>query len=202
MLAELRVAIKRENNIRDAAFLDLTTSICGIEVRQMTPRDLLILTGIGNPIVSYGLPSPPQLAEFLWFLSPKFKLNASFRRYFFIRKCAKIDFVAAIAACRNYIDATFQDSPASSTQSSGPYASWCAHIVFNIASETGWSDENIMNMPLKRLFQYLKIIRRHDNPRAPVHNPSDKVKGDYIRNLALNSERQKLLQLLKRRILN
>lgn len=195
-----REAVKREGDIREAAFLDLTTSICGVEIRQMTPRDLLILDGIGNSLVSNGLPTPEELADFLWKLSPKFKLNAPFRRWIFWESIRKLNYLHAVKACANYVDDTFQDSPASSSDRSLPYAAWTAYIVNNIAMNYGWSESSILNIPLKRLFQYLRCIRRYHDPNAPLFNPSDKLKGDYVRKLVLDAERRKLVNVLKRRL--
>ena len=195
----LREAIKRENDIRDASFLDLNTNICGVKIRQMTPRDLLILDGIGNPLMSGQLPSAAQLAEFLWLLSPQFKNHAPIRRFLFGRSIRKISYVAAVKACGKYIEETFQDSPASSGVSSMPYAGWCAYVVNRVAINYGWSRNEIINLPLKELFQYLKCLTRHHDPQAPMHNPSDKVKGDYLRKLNLDNARHKFIATLKRR---
>jgi hypothetical protein len=197
MLAELRVAIKRENDIRDASFLDLTTNIGGVAIRQMTPRDLLILDGVGNPLVTGGLPSPDQLAEFLWLLSPRFKANSLLAQWIFILGIRKMDFLSSVKACQKYVEDTFQDSPASGGPPSTPYAGWCAHLVHNIATHYGWSRREIINLSLKELFQYLKRIRRHNDPQCPMHNPSDKVKGDYLR---LENARASLVKTLKRRL--
>lgn len=192
----LREAVKRENDIRDAAFLDLTTDICGVKIRQMTPRDLLILDGIGNPLMSGELPSPERLAEFLWLLSPRYANRALLRRFLFGRSIRRLDYMAAVKACWRYIEDTFQDSPGNSGVSAMPYAGWCAHLVNSMAINYHWSEETILNTPLKRIFQYLKCIRRHHDPQAPMHNPSDKLKGDYIR---LLNARNSLLNILKRR---
>lgn len=190
-------AINRENDNRDAAFLDLTTNICGVEIRQMTPRDLLILDGIGNPLVEGKLPSPAQLADFLWKLSPRFSTRAPLRRFLFGRSIRRISYIEAVRACGRYIDATFQDSPASSGASSTPYAGWCAHLVHTIAINYNWDDDKVLNTPLKRIFQYLKCIRRHHDPTCPMHNPSDKAKGEYVR---LLNARNQLLKILKGRL--
>lgn len=198
----LREEVKRENDVRDAAFLDLTTNICGIEIRQMTPRDMLILDGVDNPILNGGFPTPYQLADFLWKLSPQFKERAWFRRYQFGRKCRNLDFVSAVIACRKYIEDTFQDSPGGSGPAGVPYAGWPAHLVTSLSSNPVEAEQVILNTPLKRLFQYLKCIRRRNDPNCPMHNPSDKVKGDYIRRLALKNERQKLVNILNRRATN
>ena len=190
-----REAIKREGDVRDASFLDLTTSICGVEIRQMTPRDLLILDGVGNPLVVGGLPTPAHVAQFLWLLSPKFKPNSKGRQWIFTAGIRRINYIAAVRDCRKYVADTFMDSPGSSGESY-PYASWCAHMVANIALHFGWTHEVVLSTPLKQLFQYLKCIRRHNDPKAPMHNPSDKCKGDYLR---LLNGRSKLLTVLKRR---
>jgi hypothetical protein len=192
----LREAIKRENDCRDASFLDLTTDICGVPIRQMTPRDLLILDGIGNPLMAGGLPSPAELAEFLWLLSPRYVFGSSLRRFMFGLSIRRLNYLEAVKACWRYIEETFQDSPGSSGVSAMPYAGWCAYLVNTIAINYGWNDDATLNMPLKKLFQYLKCIRRHHDPHAPMHNPSDKVKGDYIR---LLNARSQLLNILKRR---
>jgi len=197
MLAELRVAIKRENDVRDASFLDLTTSICGVEIRQMTPRDMLILDGIGNPLMSNQYPSPAQLADFLWKLSLEFKLNAPFRRWLFAMRVRKMNYFKAVQACWKYLEITFQDSPASSGLQSTPYASWVAHLVVDLGSPA--EAQKILNTPLRQLLQFRNVIRKNNNPNAPTHNPSDKIKGDYIR---LENARQSLVNILNRRASN
>lgn len=190
----LREAIKRETDVRDASFLDLTTNICGVAIRQMTPRDMLILDGIGNPLMNGGMPTPAQLAEFLWLLSPDFKPNSRWKQWLFGARIRKIDYLHAVKACFRYIEDTYQDSPGSSGMSSMPYAGWPAYIIHRIAINYGWPRKEIINLPLKELFQYLKCITRHHNPEAPMHNPSDKVKGDYLR---LLNARAQLLNVLK-----
>lgn len=192
----LREAVKRENDVRDASFLDLTTSICGIEIRQMTPRDLLILDGIGNPLVANALPSPVQLAEFLWLLSPRYRNRSPVRRFLFARSIRRLNYIAAAKACSRYISDTFQDSPGGGGPASVPYASWCGHIVHTIATNYGWERNTTIKLPLKELFQYLRCIRRHHDPDCPMHNPSDKLKGDYAR---LLNARHSLVNVLKRR---
>jgi hypothetical protein len=192
----LREAIKRENDSRDASFLDLTTDICGVPIRQMTPRDLLILDGIGNPLMAGGLPSPAELADFLWKLSPRYQEGHPIRRFLFARSIRKLNYLAAVRAVAKYIEETFQDSPASSGISSMPYAGWPAYLICDLSSNPVEAERMILNTPLKRLFQYLKVLRKKNDPKAPLHNPSDKVRGDYIR---LLNARSQLLNILKRR---
>jgi hypothetical protein len=182
-----RVALKRENDVRDAAFLDLTTDICGIPIRQMTARDLVILDGLDNPLVCGGLPTPEQLKQFLWLLSPGYRDRATIRRWLFNSRVNALGYLRPYRRCLEYVRDTFQDSPGGSAVQQRQYAGWCAHMVNAIAINYGWSEELIVGtektpgIPLKRLFQYLKCIRRYHDPQCPMHNPSDKLIGQYIR---------------------
>ncbi len=52
------------------AFLDTPLTVCGEEVRQMTPDDLLTLDALGNPFVCGGHTSFTDAQAVLWELSP------------------------------------------------------------------------------------------------------------------------------------
>jgi len=197
-LPEFQVAVKRENEIRDAAFLRLTTRIGPIELKPMTPRDLLILDGLDNPVVSGGIPTSAQLADFMWKLSTEYKDGARWRRWRFAKRVAKLDFISTIQACFNYIRDTFQDAPAGSGEHSLPYAGWCAHLAVSLAPQNPAANlDLILNTPLKILFQLRRVMRRVDNPNAPMINFSDRIKREEA--LKLYNHRRKLIQVLKKR---
>src|SRR5688500_13198570 len=59
----------REEARRAQTFLDLPATVCGEDIRIMTPMDLLILNGIRSPFVCGGDPRPGDIAVFLWFLN-------------------------------------------------------------------------------------------------------------------------------------
>jgi hypothetical protein len=190
-------AVKRENDIRDAAFLDLTTDICGIKIRQMTPRDLLILDGTDNPLVCHGIPSSPQLAHFLWLLSGSYCNNAPIRRFIFARKVRPLPFMQTVKACWKYVEETFQDSPGGSGPQATPFAGWCAHLIDRTAFNYGWTRGEILNTPLQILFQCQKVIRARKDAEYTPRNPSDKIRGEGA--IALFKARTELLSVLKRR---
>lgn len=175
----LSEAVSRENATRDAAFLDIETDICGIKIRQMTSRDLLILDGLDNGLVQGRTPTGNDIAHFLWRLSPSHRENAPIRRWFFVRRVRRLVYSKAVEACERYLNTTFQDSPGGGV--SRPFASWVSHIVDLIASTYGWGEETILNEPLRRIFQYERCIRRHNNPEAILHNASDRLVGDFLR---------------------
>ena len=50
-----------------------------------------------------------------------------------------------------------------------------------VASEYGWNEEDILNIPFKRLTQYIRAIQLRNNPKAILFNAkSDKIKGDFL----------------------
>lgn len=191
-------AVKAENDIRDAAFLDLTANICGVEIRQMTPRDLIILEGIGNPVAQKVRFSKEDVFDFLRVMSVHYRPGAWFNAWRIKRAVNHMDAKDAIPALIKYLDATFQDSP-SGGGAGIPYAGWCAYYADIFGSEYGWPMERTLSTKLKVLYQLLKCIRRRHDPECILMNPSDKIKGDALR---LKQARLGLVNLLSRRARN
>lgn len=180
-------AVKRENDIRDAALLNLNTQICGVEIRQMTLRDWIVLDGIASQMFSAETPAMYDIARFLWLLSPKFQKRNRFARWCFVRSCRKLPYGECVAKIRRFIEDTFQDSPPSSGNAkwSPPQFSFAASVVHSIASAYHWPREIILSLPLKEIFQYKKIIRICSQTTgagaAAQRNPSDIIEIRYIR---------------------
>lgn len=192
-------AVKRETDVRDAAFLEITTLICGVEIRQMEPRDFLILSGIDSPFLNGGMPVSADVVKFLWFLSPDYKhgdAEASKRFASAVRKQNGLELLRDIY---RYISDTFQDAPGGKSDSGPNYAGWCAYLIDAIASEYGWPWQTIMRTPFKILYQQVKCIRRRRDPDAIMFNPSDRATGDR---LALKQQRLNLVSLLAKRARN
>lgn len=136
-------AVKRENDIRDAAFLALPARICGISVRPMTLRHWLILDGIDSYFLKpkSGPPNADDISAFLWVLSPQFDARSGARWDRILRRCGRVPILRAlskriaswcsargrfvdrvgklpygkmVAGIEDYYEKTFQDSPPSS----------------------------------------------------------------------------------------
>ena len=186
---EYRAAVEREQALRDVSFLDLPADICGIEIRQMTARDYLILDGLGSPFVCGGPSTDFDVVQFLWQLQSRRPLS----QVCFAWRCGRLD-GPVIGKIRDYVDVTFQDAPGGSD---GPrYVGWLASVVDTVASEYGWPEDVIINMPLRRLFQYCKRIRMRLDPNAIMFNPSDEFRTKHLK---LARQRKKLLALLRER---
>jgi len=52
-----------------------------------------------------------------------------------------------------------------------PAVAFEAATIHHVAKAYGWDDEVILDKPLRRLYQYLTMIRIDGNPKAPTFNP-------------------------------
>jgi hypothetical protein len=216
-------AIIRERVVRDASFLGLTESVGPFDLVPMTLRHWMLLRTMGNPLVRQGdgarAPTPDELRDFLWVLSPQFRpvgietkqqarAKRAFRRrckkVFYppkylalwdtarararhVRKLARCQSVAAdiIDAAKAYVAETMQDRPQQQglTRWDPDYYSDAAFFCARFGREYGWSQEETLNTPLKRIWQYLNEMRRHYDAKVPLFNPSDKVRADWMRQM-------------------
>lgn len=192
--------VKRQTDVRDAAFLHPLTDICGFKIRQMCPIDFLKLDGIGSPFIAGGPATLEDVSLFLRILTAEQPHKwIWFGNYRFGKRCRFLGLEAVKVAIQKYLRTTFQDRPGSSKTSETPYASWCAHLVNNIASEYGWPIETILQTPFRILHQLQNCIRRNHNPIAIIINPSDEKIGAH---LALKQQRLNLVNLLASRARN
>ncbi|MDB6022933.1 MAG: hypothetical protein JWQ04_2790 [Pedosphaera sp.] len=203
-------AVAHERLVRDVSFLPVTESIAGFEVLPMTVQHYVTLSVARSPLLYDLLPAPGELAQFLWTLSPDYHPGDAARRRFlrrcqsFIPRAAPLlpfrwcrariqkhneralhRAAEVIDAARRYKFETFQDRPARKQRgpagaSEPDYFSDACWFCATLGREYGYRQAEVLGMPLKRVFQYIKEIRRHHNPKAPLFNPSDKVKGDYL----------------------
>jgi hypothetical protein len=207
-------AVIKERTVRDAAFLGITESIGAFKVIPMTLRIWTLLRMLGNTLMhDEGLPSPNELKEFLWLLSPDFTPEMSLKKRRFEKLCRKTFFfptylalwnskrararykrkcderlIAAaklIDAARAYMKETMQDRPPS-PKSQGfdvDYFSDPAYFCSLFGREFGWTQEETLNTPLKRIFQYINAIKQYHGSKIPMCNPSDSVKAAWMRSV-------------------
>lgn len=171
----LREAIEAEQHIRDTSFLPLPESVCGFDVKPLTLRHVLMLGAVGSPFIRGGNPLPSDIGAFLILVGDW----QGFKRWSNLRKLARVDFVSAIESVDSYVKESFQDSPPGTESTGVSYYSFAASIVDVFGKEYGWREADILDTPLKRVFQYLKAISRR-NGETVFFNPSDKVRGDWL----------------------
>lgn len=198
-----REAIKRERTLRDAAFLDGLETLCGEQVVPLSLRRLIWLEQSHNGFLCpWKWESDSELIGHaigvVYFCRPDFrpptKANWSFLRAwwfaaaqhrFSVRVLRRIEPEKLIAEVEAWLSDAFMDAPNPSGGSIGgqSYASYPAYIIdkFGEAGLT-YSPDQIMDMPLKRLWQHLRVAGARLNDMK-LTNPSDDIAVAHIAKL-------------------
>ena len=171
----LREAIEAEQHIRDTSFLPLPESVCGFDVKPLTLRHVLTLGAVGSPFMRGGHPMPHDIGAFLIVVADW----KGFKRWCCLRKLGRVSFRDAVESVDSFVKESFQDSPSGTGEASASYYSFAASIVDVLGKEYGWSESEILDVPLKRIFQYLKAIARR-NGETVFFNPSDSVRSRWL----------------------
>lgn len=205
-------AVLKERTVRDAAFIGLTESVGPFELTPLTLRQWIILRLVNNPLLKDGTPTPQDVVNFLWLLSPKY--HPVIGRKQFHKRCRKLFFpprylpllntkkaqarhevrkekrmlVAAqiIDAIRAFVQETMQDrppAPPNTANFEADYYSDGAYFCAVFGREFGWSQDEVLNTPLKRLFQYLNALKQSYGSKVPLCNPSDRIKARFLREI-------------------
>ncbi len=205
-------AVIQEQVLRDAAFLGLKESIAGFQVMPITVWHYIALRLARNSVfLQEETPSPEDLANFLWILSPQYRPESRILKWLFFSRCKRIfgppkflplvntrgakarfnvrnrqrliNGARVLGEAKAYVAAAMQDRPPSKSINGfePDYYSDGALFCSLFAREYRWSESEILRMPIKRMWQYLNEIRRNRNPKAILCNPSDVVMADWIR---------------------
>lgn len=175
---------------REAAFLGKTHTVCGVKLRAMTVLDFTLLSHINSPILNNGNPTLQDVFMFMWILRKKpGRWFRSIRAWCFGRWCGRLNPEKAALDCLEYVERMFADIPASpageaSEPNSSLIASWC-HVIMSSYSQ--YTEQMVLDMPLPKLWQYLRNIKQDKNPGAPEQNRS----VDQIINGILNGLNRK-----------
>lgn len=175
-------AIREERAARDMSMLSRLVPLCGLMVRQFTPRHWLLLTNAGNAFTKEGTTILPEdIAYFLWVVSTEYN-NEQASLNSFVEKIASLPYMESVTEINEYIEVAFQDVLPSVANGLGSknYTSTCASLVDLLACEYGWDDESILEKPIARILQYQRQIRLRRNPRAPLFNRSETVIRDAL----------------------
>ena len=189
---------------RTEAFLDITLTVCGEELRQMTPADLLHLDALENPYVC-GAPLADitllDSAAFLWQLAALNDHTPSFanlwRRSRFLRRLAAIPADTQLTAILAYTGRIFADFPGPSESSPSPESSafapesktyFLAPLLVEVASDIGHLDpmsgQLLAHTPLPRLAQYQRSLRERTSTEK------DYTEIDSLRNRCMDRVNQ------------
>lgn len=205
----------RAAEVRSIAFQDVPESIGPFTVLPLTLRHYRLLWMLGSPFLPpFREPTGEELVVFLWLLSPDFAPDNHRGRRRHARACRclldsdlpwfktdralikwnkKLKDAAAVRAplvklAREYMDEAMIDRPPAGGQVGPEFYCDEVSIIASMAREYGWSETAILDMPLKRIFQYQKEIREEFSwkvlKRKPVlWNPQDRIVDEYLSNI-------------------
>jgi hypothetical protein len=168
-----------------------------IELRQLTLRMFIQLCAVRSPFLVGGRVGPEHVAQILWRLSPEYgRQNETAKvgngetadapilpfsdspvhsspRQRFVASIADLPFTATTRAITRFLDRMLIDKPPSSTKANGsrPDTSFAASVIHQLGKEYGWNDETILDLPMPRLFQYMRKIHRGYDPDLSYFNP-------------------------------
>lgn len=208
--AEYRDAVRKENEARDFAFVDLPENVCGVRLRQLTALDLLKLSLVRSPFIASdfisgklkAIDSIPVFASevfmadkiliprhhvtaFLWMQSLEFSplrgLRARWRHFWHTYKCGALKYGEACEAIQKYMDSAMMDRRASGdSKESTSYTSWLASTVAFVSNKFHWSEHDLLNMPVARLFQYERAIILNMGGSSSLSNRSNQLRKEFL----------------------
>jgi hypothetical protein len=184
-------AVEQERFQRDAVFLGLIESIGPFEVLPLSLRHLLTLRLIRSPFLITGAPDDAKdIFRFLWVVWPdqsakgRKKLMHACRQFTIpwwgpraqARVMGRVQLITG--QVRKYLADSLADWPPSGKGGDSYYSSAVAFCSV-IAREYRWTEAVTLDMPLKKLFQYLAEIREFYG--KPLLNPSSgKLVADWL----------------------
>ncbi len=174
---EIEERMALESQRKAESFVDATLTVCGEEIRLMTPRDLLLLDGFENPFVTCKtIPTAKDCAFFVWVLSVANAGNTGWmnrrRQALVYRRMARRDVAFNVAEIEEYCSRVFIDVPAKNTDEKGnerkpPSVYFLAGLLGGLACDMGPIDpmggKLLSDTPIPRLLQYVKSVAKHKN---------------------------------------
>ncbi len=180
------VQYKEQNSI---AFAGIEPSIVGmVEILPLTPKMFLDLEGAGN---AFFAPKGTEitvgdLAAFLWRCSPYYSFgrpDSIATRRFFNANLFVVPFHRAVDEIEEYIVRAWSGMPLwrKSPTSAANLAQWPSRLVHMFAKEYGWSEEYILNLPFRRLWQYAnRILESHDPDYRELCNAAMRIRQKWL----------------------
>ena len=169
----------RESRSRFEAFIDSENEMIGeFEVVPLTLRKYSILS-VSN--FWQDSDSRVPILRFLWVMSPDFSTSPTEAKEF-INDHWNCQFEGYSVEINNFINRFFYFSPAKSVKAkSKGSGEWISNMVDIFASEYGWTEDQILDLRLDRLFLYLQRIRsRNSKDAIEFSSEADKLQQEFM----------------------
>lgn len=183
-------AIQHEAECHESAIAHPHDGVCGVPIRHLSLIDLARMRepSIDNCFFNGNYPSEfefmalPQLqahaVDFLVYQHVKSTTNSfvnTCRRY----RYRRLDMATVYADITQLLTSTYLDALGASDESHGRTAIsfWAGSVdyVDLIATEYGWTDTHIENMPYRKLIQCVRKILKRRDPKQIISSSADRV---------------------------
>lgn len=202
--AELAEARQKDNEEAGRVFLTVNVPVGRFWIAPLTLERFLFLEQVKSPFMGFCaeedlIPTKADVLQFLWIMSPDFrpcpKAGRWFgRRNFFIRwRKYAFKLYEMISA---EMEAEIEASSFEKKEDAQPDPGWVAALIDGAASQYGWSERDILNLPLNRAKAYMGAMGKRlsmskgGDPTFKRH--ADKVRHEYLKKFQiLNDQKEK-----------
>ena len=163
-LSEYERAVASERYHRAQAMLGLPELIAGIQVEPLTYERLEWLNVVGNPFVCGGIVDLARIMEFIWIVSPNWKMEVGSEKpewISFNQRNIALDVKEAREGIEEYVERAFLDSTGISggvsfyAQTAGAYQALNSSFPGG-----GWTLDVVKKTPIRIALQLIKAADR------------------------------------------
>lgn len=186
LIPGLREAVELYRAEAFEAFAGVEPKICqAVEIRPLTSRMFMDLEGgecafvarVDRPV------DETDIGVFLWRCSPFYERgNEDLRRYF-QANLVFLPFVDARTEIYDFLRRSLAGMPLwkGKVRATPGVGQWQSRLVHMFAKEYGWTEDYILDLPLRRLWQYANRIVEDSDPAYKEQAPAAlKLRADFL----------------------
>jgi len=168
---------------RAEAWVQLPHQIAGTLLSPMTLRKLIFLEQVESPLLSGKDATHEDVVTFIWVCSDQFTPNEAAAKAFRqgmgkFPESLEQEITDYLKDNLSHINQGGESSPSN--------AHFASSVIDLMASEYGWTSEQILDLPLSQMFQLLSSITQRltvTNGGTPIEfNPAvDKLKAEFLK---------------------
>lgn len=185
---KLDAARDRDRKEQQGVFLSVPENVGGVWLEPLTIERFLLLDGIDHPMLTGRGVTPESVASFCYILSPEYRHGDQQAARDFMKSFSPQNAEEFAEELVAYVQEQFDLGGADSKKGGELSApeSWVCSTVDLLASEYGWSEQEILRLPIKRAFTYARAIvaRKGGANVAKFSKHQDQVKAAYLKEMA------------------
>ncbi len=176
LIPGLREAERRYRDEAHESFAGVEARICGkVQVLPMTARMFLDLQGGDNGLVMRNdrPVNEEDVAVLLWRCSPLYSRADEDLRRFYQATLLELPYEDAVVDCLEYVRRSLAGQPLwkGKARATPGVGQWAARLVHIFAKEYGWTEDYVLDLPLRRLWQYANRIMEDADPTYKEQAP-------------------------------